>query len=159
MIFLTLGTYPMPFDRLLTAVDELNYKGLIDDVVFGQIGHTNYLPKTYKAVKVLEKEEFDEVFHIADSIISHAGIGTITMAIDLKKPLLVMPRLKKYKEVVNDHQLGAARKFEELGNILSVYETKDLKDKIDKLKYFVPSPRANQADLISARIKKYLCSL
>jgi UDP-N-acetylglucosamine transferase subunit ALG13 len=95
----------------------------------------------------------------ASSIISHAGIGTIKIALDNNKPLLVMPRLKKYGEVVNDHQVATARKFEELGHILAVYEAEDLPDCIRRLKDFVPTERKANPDAVADRIRDFLNNL
>jgi beta-1,4-N-acetylglucosaminyltransferase len=156
MIFLTLGTYPMAFDRLLIAIDELCGKGAVPDELFGQIGHTEYTPKHFSFAKVMGKEEFDEVFNGAAEIISHAGMGSISMALERNKPLLVMPRLSRYNEAVNDHQLGTARKFEALGHVVAAYEVGELSEKIAKLRTFAPTPRTNNADLVAARVRKFL---
>jgi UDP-N-acetylglucosamine transferase subunit ALG13 len=73
--------------------------------------------------------------------------------------LLAMPRLKKYGEVVNDHQVDIARKFEKLGHILSVYSMEELPEKLQQLKAFVPKPRENQAQAVANRIARFLQSL
>jgi len=86
-------------------------------------------------------------------------MGTITMALENHKPLLVMPRLKKYGEVVNDHQVTIARKFEELGHILVAHTEEELPDKLRELKTFVPKPRTNQAKAVADRIAKFLNEL
>jgi len=78
------------------------------------------------------------------------------MALSHNKPLLVMPRLKRYGEHVNDHQLGTARKFEELGHVLAAYTEDELPDKIQQLPNFVPVPRENQAHLVAERIARFL---
>ena len=156
VIFLTLGTFPLSFDRILVAIDELCGKGIIADELFGQIGHTKYTPRHFRFVNIMGKEEYDDVFNKAEAIISHAGIGSITMALERNKPLLVMPRLAKFKEVVNDHQVGTARKFEALGHVVVAYNIGELPEKIEKLKTFIPAPRDNQAGLVAARIKLFL---
>jgi UDP-N-acetylglucosamine transferase subunit ALG13 len=86
-------------------------------------------------------------------------MGTITMALERKKPLLVMPRLRKYGEVVNDHQLVIARKFEQLGYLLVAYEAEDLPAKVGKLKSFVPQDRQPQAKIVADRISAFLNEL
>jgi UDP-N-acetylglucosamine transferase subunit ALG13 len=116
MIFLTVGTQ-FPFDRLVRAVDEAAGRNGFDEQIFAQVGTGSYRPKNFEAVPSLAKEIFDERLYEADSIISHAGIGTITMALEHNKPLLVMPRLARYDDVVNDHQLALAEKFEQLGHL------------------------------------------
>ena len=114
MIFLTVGTQ-FPFDRLVKAVDDAFDKGLIEEEVFAQIGQTRYTPHNFESAVSIEKKAYDEYMERASAVIGHAGMGTIRMALDHDKPLIVMPRLKKYREVVNDHQLAIVRKFEKLG--------------------------------------------
>ena len=88
MIFLTVGTQ-FPFDRLVKAVDEAADKEVFDERIFAQIGTSSYSPRNFEAVPSPEKTLFDGHFQMADSIISHAGMGTITMALESRKPLLV----------------------------------------------------------------------
>ena len=159
MIFLTVGTYPLPFDRLVKAIDIAIRERLIEEEIFAQIGQCSYKPKNMAYVQMLEKEAFDSYFQKASSIISHAGIGTITMALDNEKPILVMPRLKKYGEVVNDHQVAIAKRFEELGHILVAYDVEDLPDGIHKLKNFVPRKRKANPDAVANRIRQFLNNL
>ncbi len=155
MIFLTIGTQ-FPFDRLVKAVDNAFDEGLIDEEVFAQIGETSYKPRNFESVASLEKKTFDERFKKASALIGHAGIGTIWMALEHEKPLLVMPRLKKYGEVVSNHQVAFARKFGELGHVLVAYDVEDLPDGIRKLKSFVPRERKTNPDAVANRIHHFL---
>jgi len=158
MIFLTVGTQ-FPFDRLVKAVDMAVKKNRLDEQIFAQVGTTTYRPRNFEVVTSLEKTLFDKHVREADSIIGHAGIGTITMAMEYRKPLLVMPRLRKYGEVVNDHQLAIARKFEQLGYLLVAYEAEDIAIKIEKLRSFVPQERQSQARVVTERISIFLKKL
>ena len=158
MIFLTVGTQ-FPFDRLVKAVDRAAGINGFDEQIVAQIGDTSYRPQNFDATRSVEKAVFDRHFTEADSIISHAGMGTITMALEHRKPLLVMPRLKKYGEVVNDHQAAFARRFSELGHILAVFDVEDLPDGIRRLKNFVPTERKTNPEVIIDRIRHFLDSL
>jgi len=155
MIFLTVGTQ-FPFDRLVKAVDTLVGRNGFDEEIYAQIGNSSYQPRNFKAIPSLEKTVFDKYICEASCIISHAGMGTITMALENHKPLLVMPRLKRHREVVNDHQVSIAKKFEELGHILVAYTEEELPDKLRELKTFVPKPRENQAKAVADRIAEFL---
>ena len=155
MIFLTVGTQ-FPFDRLVKTVDEFVGSNGLNEEIFAQIGDSRYQPQNFKAVASLDKSLFDKYLRDASCIISHAGMGTITMALELQKPLLVLPRRKIYGEVVNDHQLGTAKKFEELGHVLAAYSVEELPGKIAQLSSFVPVPRENQAHLVAGRITRFL---
>lgn len=158
MIFLTVGTQ-FPFDRLVEAVDGVFDEGLTDGELFAQIGESSYRPHNFESVASLGKKMFDKYVKKASAIISHAGIGIITIALENEKPLLVMPRLKRYGEVVNDHQAGIARKFEELGHIVVAYEAEELPEKIEQLKTFVPCKRKAQAQAVTERIMHFLNEL
>lgn len=158
MIFVTVGTQ-FPFDRLIKALDDAFDEGLIDEEIFAQIGKSSYRPRNFEGVSSLEKRLFDKRIREASGIISHAGMGTIMMALDNRKPLLVMPRLSKYGEVVNDHQVAIARKFEELKHILVAYEVDELPRRIKQLRTFVPRERVTQSQEVAKRISLFLNKL
>lgn len=158
MIFLAVGTQ-FGFDRLVKAVDEAIGRQLIQDTVFAQIGPGSYLPRRMEYVVSLEKEEFDTVLNSCDAMISHTGIGNIALALKMGKPLLVMPRLKRFGEVVNDHQVDTARKFEQLGHILVAYEVEELPERIEQLKTFVPCKREAQPQAVVERIAQFLTEI
>ncbi|MGA2679669.1 MAG: glycosyltransferase [Sedimentisphaerales bacterium] len=158
MIFLTVGTQ-FPFDRLVRAVDSIIDKGLISETLFAQIGESSYKPRNFESAACLEKGVFDDYMRQASGIIGHAGMGTITMALCNHKPLLVMPRLRRYHEVVNDHQSAIAKKFSELGYVLAAYDTEDLPESIRQLKTFVPKEREANPDAVADRIRDFLNNL
>ena len=155
MIFLTVGTQ-FPFDRLVMAVDRLFDESLMSEDVFGQIGQSAYQPRHFEAVASLEKKAYDDRFRHASAVISHAGMGAITMALDQGKPLLVMPRRRKYKEVVNDHQSVLADKFEALGHILVAHDEAQLKQKMEQLRSFVPRPRRAEPEAVARKVRCFL---
>ena len=155
MIFLTVGTQ-FPFDRLVRSVDEAIGANGHGEKMFAQIGNSSYRTRNFDATASLEKKVFHRYISESSCIISHAGMGAITMALENNKRLLVMPRLKKYGEVVNDHQVAIARKFDELGHILVAYKESEIPEKIEQLKSFVPRPRTNQADSVADRIRQFL---
>lgn len=158
MIFLTVGTQ-FPFDRLVKAVDDVFDKGLIGEEIFAQIGESTYWPRNFESVSFLDKRIFDERLRSASSVISHAGMGIITLALENNKPLLVMPRLKKYGEVVNDHQVAIAKKLARLGCVLAAYKTENLMKNMKRLKSFVPSKRHNDVSVVVARVSEFLNEL
>jgi len=155
MIFLTVGTQ-FPFDRLVKAVDELVGRNGFDEEIYAQIGDSSYQPRNFKAIPLLEKKVFDKRISEASCIVSHAGMGIMTMALDNEKPLLVMPRLRRYREVVNDHQVAIAKKFEQLGYVLAAYSVEELPEKIQQLSTFTPKKRVSQVQLVAGRITEFL---
>lgn len=155
MIFLTVGTQ-FPFDRLLRAVDEALDENKDTEEIFAQAGPTSYQPRNFQAVAWLDKQPFDDSFRQASAIIGHAGMGTISMALESNKPLLVLPRRRKFGEVVNDHQVAIARKFEQLGHLLVAYAAADVAAKLRLLPAFVPRPRQAQPQAVVQKIEAFL---
>jgi len=109
MIFLTVGTQ-LPFDRLVSEVDEWAAQQNGAELV-AQIGDTGLQPKHMNWTPYMAAQEFRNCFESADTIIAHAGMGTILTALDLGKQLIIVPRLATLGEHRNDHQLATAEKF------------------------------------------------
>ncbi len=108
-IFVIIGsTYPL--DRLIKEIDKINEKKELD--IFAQIGESNYLPKNIKFVKFLEHKSIIKKIKESDIIITHAGVGTIIDVLSLNKKLILFPRLKKYGEAIDDHQIEICKAFE-----------------------------------------------
>ena len=158
LIFLSVGTQ-FGFDRLVKAIDEVIGKGQMKESVFAQIGPGGYVPRHMDSIISLDKEAFEKMFDSSQAVISHAGMGTISLAMKAQKPLLVMPRRRKYGEVVNDHQVDTARRFEQLGHLLAAYDEMELVGKIESLKTFPPKPRIPNRQRVINRVRGFLESL
>lgn len=109
MIFLTVGTQ-LPFDRLVKVVNEFS-KANPEVKIVGQVGHTQVEKLNFEYYETLSISEFEKFFNESEAVISHAGMGTILTALTSGKALFMMPRLHKYQEHRNDHQLGTLEKF------------------------------------------------
>lgn len=156
MIFVVLGTQKFQLNRLLQKLDEYVEQGLLTDEIYAQIGNSTYKPKHYAYKDFMDKKEFDATIAKADLVIAHSGVGTIITAIHAKKPVVVFPRLAKYKEHVDDHQLDIARAFEMKKYVLCCYENDDLLEKINKCKSFHFDEYVSQQKQIIGIIKDFL---
>jgi len=155
LIFVTVGSM-FAFDRLVRAMDEQVAAGRIRDPVFAQIGSGAYEPRSMPFERFVEKARFDELLASADCIVSHAGIGSIATALEHGKPMLVLPRLARHGEVVNDHQVATARRYAELGHVLVAYDESEIPAALERLGGFRPAPRRVDVDGIAARIGRFL---
>lgn len=118
-IFITLGSQKFQFNRLLRAVDELCEQKIITSNIFAQIGYSDYLPKHYCYNKFLDRDQFNNEIEKADIVITHGGTGAIIGAVKRGKKVIAVPRLEKYGEHVDDHQLQLIKQFDELNLICS----------------------------------------
>lgn len=126
MIFITLGSQKFQFNRLLVEIDRLIEKGIIKEDVIAQIGASDYVPKNYKYCDFIAQDEFKEHMANANLVITHAGTGAIITALKNNKKVIAIPRLSKYGEHVDDHQLQLINEFKELNFIEPVFEINEL---------------------------------
>ncbi len=134
MIFVTVGAQ-MPFDRMVKAVDDWAHaRGRKD--VFAQIGSAEYVPRQVAYTKFLEPPEFVAKYREAKVIIAHAGTGSILQALEMGKPILVMPRRAALRETRNDHQVATAERFQAL-RIPVAWDEKDLAVQLDRVEELV----------------------
>lgn len=131
MIFITLGSQKFQFDRLLKAVDDLVERGVITEEVFAQSGYSTYVPKHYPIKPFLDREEFAQWQEKADIVITHGGTGAIIGAVKKGKKVIAVPRLAKYGEHVDDHQLQLIEQFKEQNLICGVRDCKELEAAIE----------------------------
>ena len=134
MIFITLGSQKFQFNRLLKKVDELIGEGVVKDDVFAQIGASDYKPKNYAYKEFLSREEFVEKTNLCDLIITHGGTGAIIGAIKKGKKVIAIPRLEKYGEHVDDHQLQLLDQFRQLNLIWACKDCEELEYALKEIK-------------------------
>ncbi len=126
MILVTVGSQKFQFDRLLRKIDKLIDNNIIDEPVFAQIGACGYKPRNFEYVDYMTQDEFNKKIRECNLVITHAGTGVIINALMLKKKVIAIPRLKKYNEHVDDHQLQIVKRFDRLKFIEPCYKIEDL---------------------------------
>lgn len=138
MIFVTLGSQKFQFNRLLIEIDRLVKEGKITEEVFAQTGYSDYKPKNYKYKDFLDRDEFSKVMSKCDKVITHGGTGAIIGAVKNEKKVIAVPRLAKFGEHVDDHQLQITEQFVKMNFVAGINEIEELEnclDKIDKLNF------------------------
>lgn len=120
----------MPFDRLVKTVDQWASRNGRDDV-FAQIGQSEYRPANIQWTKFLEPEEFKRKYTTANVIVAHAGTGSIITALQLGKPVLIMPRHSILRETRNDHQIATAKQFCRFDSVTVAWDENELATKLE----------------------------
>ena len=119
MIFVTVGTNEARFDRLLSAVAELR----LDEELLVQHGHSSPIhPPHAELVGFLPFEGLVETIRRARVVVTHAGVGSVMVALANGKRPIVVPRLQTFGEAVDDHQLQLGRRFAKAG-LVTLVET------------------------------------
>jgi UDP-N-acetylglucosamine transferase subunit ALG13 len=111
-VLVTVGTNEAPFDRLLKAVSGLDLGG---ERVIVQHGASSVRPAGSECVDFLPFDELDDLARAARVVVCHAGIGSVAVALAHGRRPIVVPRLHRHGEAVDDHQAFFARRLEAAG--------------------------------------------
>ena len=155
-IFVTLGTQDKIFNRLLDDVSMYLIKSKSNDEVIVQAGFTKYKNDKMKIYDLLDKDEFDKYIKDCDLLITHGGVGSILTGIKNNKKVIACPRLAKYKEHINDHQVQIVEKFSQAGYILSYNDGDDLNKVIKESKKFIPNKYVSNTDNMVNIIENFI---
>lgn len=158
MIFVTLGTQDKVFDRLLKSIDNEIEKGNIKEKVIVQAGFTKYESENMEIHDLFSKDEFDKYVKDCNLLITHGGAGSILTGLKNNKVVIACPRLSKYNEHMNNHQIQIVSKFSKEGLLLAYNEEDDLGNILELSKKFKPkkfnSNTINMIKLIENFIEK-----
>ncbi len=156
MIFVVLGTQKFQLNRLLKLMDEYVEIGKIKEEVIAQRGNSDYVPKNFRSFDFLDKDTFDSYIKKADIVVTHSGVGSIITSLKSRKPVIVFPRLRKYGEHVDDHQLDIATAFEKKNYVLCCKEQDDLLKLLLQCKEKKFEEYISQREQVVSTIMKYL---
>ena len=82
---------------------------------------------------ITDIDEFNKYLDEARLIITHAGTGVIVNAIKKGKKVIGIPRLSKFGEHVDDHQIQLLNEFANMNLIETCIDEKELKEKIQQI--------------------------
>jgi UDP-N-acetylglucosamine transferase subunit ALG13 len=105
VIFVTVGTNEARFDRLLEALESLP----AGSELVVQHGPSAVRPAGARCVDYLEFDELVDEIRRARVVVTHAGVGSIMTALANGKRPVVVPRLARFGEAVDDHQVDFGR--------------------------------------------------
>ena len=159
MILVLLGTQHNEFVRLLKEIEKCIDKKVISEEVIVQAGFTKYESEKMKIFDMISSEELNEMVKKSNLIITHGGVGSITIGLKNKKKIIAVPRLEKYKEHVNDHQKEIIKTFNEKGYLIGIEDVSNLEDAIKKSKDFNPKEYINNNNNILNIVEKFIDNL
>jgi UDP-N-acetylglucosamine transferase subunit ALG13 len=117
------------FTRLVEEMDRIAEQ--IDEEVVMQIGSTSYRPRKARWFAFATQDEMEKLCEQARIVVSHAGAGSVLTALSHKRPLVVMPRLRKHGEAIDDHQIELAEALSEAGVLLVAHNAGLLSAKLE----------------------------
>lgn len=156
MILVLLGTQNNSFVRLLNAIQKNIDNKVITEEVIVQAGFTKFNSKDMKIFSMISKDKLSKIQDEADLIITHAGVGSIVSSLEKGKKVIAVPRLKRYNEHVNNHQIQIARKFKQEGQIKCVINMKNLGKVIKSMETFEPKEYKKQEGNVISLVENFI---
>jgi len=148
MILVLLGTFKIDFYRPVIAIEKAILNWDINEEIIVQAGHTAYKSDVLTIRSFIDPKELNELYEQAEIIVTHAGVGSILKGFEMNKKIIAIPRLYKFKEHVDDHQLDILEEFEKCNYLIPWHEDDQFKDLLSKVRNFEPSPFvSNKKDL------------
>ena len=138
MILVTLGTHEQPFERALDMVSALEREHAAVVVQHGATPPRASSPHV-RWVAYLEWNELTETMQKADAVVTHAGVGSTVTAMRAGKKPIMIPRLERFGEHVDDHQVQLADRFEQRDAALVCRPDSDLVELVEQARDSAPT--------------------
>lgn len=151
MIFVTVGTHPQQFDRLIKRIDEIAPQ--IKEEIIIQRGFTKYVPKNCESFDFTPNLE--DYYKKARIVIVQSATSLLEFVFKHNKPVITVPRQKKYHEHINDHQVEFAVYFEKKTGIKSIIDINELTPEL--LRHYNTVPKVDKSGLV--KLQGYFISL
>ncbi|NPV10185.1 MAG: hypothetical protein HPY57_00120 [Ignavibacteria bacterium] len=134
-IFVSLGTRPEPFIRMLQILDDLCKKKKITQKLIVQAGHTEYFSDNMDLFSFKSENEIEELIKNSSFVITQESAGIVTKCLKMNKKFIVMPRRYEFGElpVKSDMDEDLHYKLEELGYTKVVTNLEEMEDAIKHL--------------------------
>jgi UDP-N-acetylglucosamine transferase subunit ALG13 len=146
VIFATVGSHPTyRFDRFLEALDALPGEELVV-----QHGPAPAPPRAGLAVPWMSFPEFIDQLGRAEKVVGHAGAGTILSAARAGHVPVVVPRLRRFGETVDDHQLELGRALAASGGVILVEDLSRLAEAVAAAPARVAGAAERGGELVTA---------
>lgn len=116
-VVVSLGTHGLfPFTRLLARLVEILPRGA---EVLWQTGSTPVEGLPIRAVPALGATELEDAMSRADLVVAHAGTGAALSALESGRLPVLVPRVRRRGEHVDDHQTDLAAALQNRGLALN----------------------------------------
>lgn len=157
-ILVTVGSMKeKKFTRLFKIIDELCEDGIIlgKDII-AQVGFDNYKTNNFKTFDMLGDEEFKRLISESDLVITHAGTGCVTSCIKKEKKVIIFPRMVKYDEHYDDHQLELCKLFSSKNYVMVAKNKEELVKCINEANKFRPNKFISNNSKINNLILEFI---
>lgn len=157
LILITMGTQHQRFDRLIDAIfnycceNDLQEEFIIQSTV-------NYnIKDRYENVTeltLIEPQVMNKYISDARLVITHGGTGSVLKPLGMDKVVIAAPRMLKYKEHLDNHQIELVESFVDAGYIIGYYENSKFEDIFKMAENFTPKKYVSNTEKFNRNMSK-----
>ncbi len=155
MILVTTGTNGAPFDRLLEVVCEAT----LDEELIVQHGPSAIRAERATNIEYLPFADLEALVQRSRLVITHGGVGSILLALMHGHRPVVVPRLARHGEAIDDHQLVLAGRLDELGLVSLVSDVSELVPTVETIDPALGELRVAGAATLAEDVRHFVDSL
>ena len=144
-------------ENIVNTINFTNKK--IKDKVIVQAGCTKYESKNMEIFDLIPSDKFEQLITKCDLLITHGGVGSILSGLLHEKIVIAAPRLAKYNEHVNDHQLQIIENLGKKKYILVLKDFTKIGKILEKAKDFKPKKFVSNTENIIKNLEDYIDSI
>jgi UDP-N-acetylglucosamine transferase subunit ALG13 len=150
MIVFTIGTSE-PFDRLVAVADAV--AEACDERVLVQSGRTRCRLTRAEMVSFVPYDELLKLVTEARIVVTHAGAGSALLALGQDKRPVLVPRLRRHGEAIDDHQVIFGERLAALGLAHFVNDPADLPNVLRSLPESDERPSLSSGSSLAAALR------
>ena len=103
----------------------------LDEKIIMQIGNSGYIPKNTEYFRLKTYPQIKKICKKARVIVAHGGTGSVITALKQNTPIITIPRIKEYGEVIDDQQMDFVKAMEKKTLVIPIYDLDNLERKTD----------------------------
>jgi UDP-N-acetylglucosamine transferase subunit ALG13 len=156
--FVTTGNGVQSFSRLLDEVKRIAPQ--LPQPVIVQHGKTAFSADGIQSFDLVDATTFQKLLANCEILITHGGGGSVFAALKIGKKPVVVPRLKNFDEIIDDHQVTFANELQRQGKVVAVQDVSQLLAAVHEVQANPTIPGRTKEDvdpiaLIGAALQKY----
>jgi UDP-N-acetylglucosamine transferase subunit ALG13 len=140
-------------DRVVVAIDGLIENGDITEPVIVQAASFNVRPRHARPVGIVPYEELAAWAKEATVVVTHGGPGSIMLALAEGREPVVIPRMARYHEHVDDHQVQFVHWLHDRRGIRFVADLELLGQAIDDARRAQPQVHIGPSPAVISRLR------
>jgi UDP-N-acetylglucosamine transferase subunit ALG13 len=122
--FVTTGNGVQSFSRLLDEIKRIAPQ--LPQPVIVQHGQTAFSAADIQSFDLVDSVTFQKLMADCEVLITHGGGGSVFAALKIGKKPIVVPRLKDFDEIIDDHQVTFANELQRQGKVVAVHDVSRL---------------------------------